>query len=191
MKYLKLFEGYQSESEVAEICKKWGIENWSLEGGLVNVDGDVNLSDKGLRKLPLKFGTVTGYFNCSSNNLRSLVGCPNRVGGGFDFSNNSLTSLEGCPRSVGYRFWCSNNNIREFTGIKYIGSKLYCGSNPISKIWDIISPTREWNEDQMDLFEDLSVIQDDGEAVAIDRLNFFLDEIGRPTVKKVDGYINI
>jgi len=33
MKYLKLFEGYQSESEVSEICKKLGIENWPLVGG--------------------------------------------------------------------------------------------------------------------------------------------------------------
>jgi len=43
----------------------------------------------------------------------------------------------------------------------------------------------------MDLFEDLSIIQDDGEAVAIDRLNFFLEEIGLEPVEKVDGYINI
>jgi len=191
MKYLKLFEGYQSESEVAKICEQYGIKNWSLERGLVDVDGNVNLIGKGLTELPLKFGEVTGYFDCSRNNLTSLEGCPIRVGDYFSCNENKLTSLEGCPRSVGGSFYCEDNNIREFTGIKYISGWLYCFSNPIGNIWDIISPNLEWDEDQMDLFDDLYIIQDDGEAVAIDRLNFFLEEIGLDPVEKVDGYINI
>ena len=191
MKYLKMFEGYQSESEVAEICEEFGIENWSLEGGLVNVDDDVYLSCCKLTELPLKFGVVTGYFDCSNNNLTSLEGCPLRVGGNFSCSNNNIKSLEGCPKYVGGNFLCSFNNIREFIGIKYIEEALWCYGNPIWNIWDIISPDEEWNEDKMDLFDDCSVIQDDGEAVAIDRLNFFLEEIGLEPVDGVDGYINI
>ena len=191
MKYLKLYENYQSESEVSEICKEFGIKNWYLEGELVNVDDDVNLCKKGLTELPLKFGVVTGHFLCNSNNLTSLEGCPLRVSGSFTCRRNNLTSLEGCPKYVGRDFWCTNNNIREFTGVKYIEEHLWCGGNPIWNIWEIISPHKKWDEDQMDLFEDLSVIQDDGEAVAIDRLNFFLEEIGLKPVEKVRGYINI
>ena len=177
--------------KIEKICDKFGIENWSLEGGLVNVDGDVDLYDKELTHIPLKFGKVTGDFKCSNNNLTSLEGCPVRVGGGFDCGNNKLTSLVGCPKSVGRRLWCHNNYIREFTGIKYIDLTLNCSGNPIGNIWRIISPDWKWDEEHMDLFEDISVIQDDGEAVAIDRLNFFLEEIGLPTVDGVDGYINI
>ena len=192
MRYLKMFEGYQSESEVAKICKEFGIRNWSLERGLVNVDGSVDLSHFGLTHIPLKFGIVTGYFDCSNNNLTSLEGCPLRVGGYFSCSWNRLTSLEGCPKYVGDDFWCQSNNIREFTGIKYIEEKLWCGGNPIGNIWWIIrSPEWKWDEDQMVLFDDCSIIQDDGEAVAIDRLNFFLEEIGLQPVEKVKGYINI
>ena len=120
MKYLKMFEGYQSESEVEEICKQYGIQNWSLEGGLVNVQGNVDLYNKGLTHIPLKFGVVTGSFECSVNKLTSLEGCPLRVGGNFSCYNNKLTSLEGCPKYVGDDFYCGLNNIREFTGIKYI-----------------------------------------------------------------------
>jgi len=140
MKYLKMFEGHQSESEVAKICRRYRIRNWSLVDGLVNVDGDVHLDNIGLTELPLKFGTVTGTFDCRwnnlmslvgcpnrvggsfhcSNNLRSLVGCPNRVGGNFNCSGNKLSSLEGCPKYVGSDFYCQWNNIREFDGIKYI-----------------------------------------------------------------------
>ena len=191
MRYLKLFEGYQSESEVSEICDEFGIENWSLERGLVNVDGYVDLRYRGLTELPLKFGSINSYFQCNDNNLTSLVGCPIRVGGYFFCNDNKLTSLEGCTKYVGGNFWCERNNIREFTGIKYIEGKLYCGGNPIFNIWEIISPDRKWDEDKMDLFEDISVIQDDGEAVAIDRLNFFLEEIGLEPVEGVQGYINI
>ena len=191
MRYLKLFEGYQSESEVSEICERYDIEDWSLERGLVNVYGSVDLFNNGLTELPLKFGVVTGCFDCSHNNLTSLDGCPLRVGGYFACSNNNLTSLEGCPKYVGGNFWCKCNNIREFTGIRYIEGELFCPRNPIWNIWEIISPEGKWDEDQMDLFEDCSIIQDDGEAVAIDRLNFFLEEIGLEPVEKVDGYINI
>ena len=185
----RVFENYQSESEVARICEEYGIRNWSLERGLVNVQGSVDLRDRVLTHIPLKFGIVTGYFWCNMNNLTSLEGCPLRVGSSFDCDD--LTSLEGCPKYVGDSFWCVDNNIREFTGIKYIEERLLCYSNPIGNIWDIISPEGKWDEDQMDLFEDLSVIQDDGEAVAIDRLNFFLEEIGLEPVDGVRGYINI
>ena len=139
MKYLKLFESYQSESEVDKICEKLGIENWSLERGLVNVDGDVDLYGRKLTELPLKFGTVTGYFDCGWNKLTSLEGCPLRVGSWFYYNGNKLTSLVGCPRSVGSSFHCENNNIREFTGIGYIGGRLYCDGNPIWDIWTFLS----------------------------------------------------
>ena len=186
-----MFEGYQSEREVREICEKFYISDWSLEQGLVNVYGSVDLFNNGLTELPLKFGVVTGYFDCGWNKLTSLEGCPLRVGRSFYCSSNNLTSLDGCPKYVGGDFRCQMNNIREFTGIKYIEGELWCVDNSIGYIWNIISPNRKWDEDQMDLFEDCSIIQDDGEAVAIDRLNFFLEEIGRPTVEGVDGYINL
>jgi hypothetical protein len=190
MKYIKLFENHQSESEVAKICKKYGIRNWSINSdGLVDVDGSVFLNR--LTKLPLQFGRVTGNFRCHGNRLTTLKGCPHTVDYWFDCRDNKLTSLEFCPRSVGGNFYCPNNNIREFTPLKYIGGSFLCYDNPIFNIWKIISPDWKWNEEKMDYFEDLYIIQDDGESVAIDRLNFFLEEIGKKPVKKVKGYINI
>jgi hypothetical protein len=193
MRYLKLFEGYQSESEVAKICDKYGIENWSINSdGLVDVDGSVFLNHKRLTKLPLKFGKVTGDFSCVRNKLTTLKGCPNTVDGYFSCNYNNLTSLEFCPRRVGGEFCCARNNIREFSGPKYIGDGFFCHTNPIENIWNIINPVDDrWDEDLMEFFEDCSIIHDDGQSVAIDRLNFFLEEIGRKTVEKVDGYINI
>jgi hypothetical protein len=202
MKYIKLFEGYKSESEVREICKKYGIKNWSINSdGLVDVNGNVDLSFEKLTELPLQFGKVTGSFDCSDNRLTTLKGSPNTVDSWFDCRDNKLTSLEFCPRSVGTNFYCGWNKIREFTGLKYIGGYFYCSAlvhqhyrftgNPIQNIWDIISPDQKWDEEKMEFFEDCSIIHDNGESVAIDRLNFFLEEIGLKPVEKVDGYINI
>jgi hypothetical protein len=116
MKHLKLFES-MTEIEVEKICKKYNITNWTLNpDGTVDVDGDVYLSLKGLSKLPLKFGRVTGYFDCSDNQLTSLEGCPTQIGGGFYCYYNNLTSLEGCPTEIGGDFYCSDNNLTSLKG---------------------------------------------------------------------------
>jgi hypothetical protein len=199
MRYLKLFENHQTEAEVAEICQRYGIENWTLNSdGLVDVDGNVDLSECMLTKLPLKFGHVTGYFycadnllttlegaphtvvnffNCQSNQLTSLEGAPHTVGSGFQCENNNLTSLEFAPKSVGSNFWCRFNNIRSFEGLVNIGGDFYCADNPLEKIWNIINPIdNKWDNDKMDFFNDLDIIR--GEEIVLDRLNFFLSEIG-------------
>ena len=84
--------------------------NWSKNAdGSYNVDGDVELSHRGLKELPFRFGLVTGYFSCSHNQLASLEGSPDSVGGNFYCSDNQLTNLEGAPNSVGGNFSCYDN----------------------------------------------------------------------------------
>ena len=41
----------------------------------------------------------------------------------------------------------------------------------------------------MEFFNDLDIIR--GEEIAIDRFNFFLEEIGKEPVESVEGYKNI
>ena len=60
----------ESKEDIDSICKKFGIRNYTInEDSTVDVDWDVNLYDKGLTKLPLKFGKVSGYFDCQYNKL--------------------------------------------------------------------------------------------------------------------------
>lgn len=169
MKYLKLYEGFQSEEEVSKICKKFGIKNWSVNSeGLVDVNGDVNLISRGLDKIPLRFGSVTGDFHCT---------------------NNRFTSLEGCPRSVGGDFYCSYNQLTSFEGPRYIERDFLCDDNPIFSVWEIISPDWKWDSSIMDLFNDYDALR--GNDIVLDRFNEFLEEIGLEPVQKVDGYNNI
>ena len=100
----------ESLEDIDSICKKYGIENYTIKDGLVNVDGGVilydcpiqqvaryggrNLRKRKLTKLPLKFGEVSGNFDCSYN---------------------QLTSLEGAPEVVEKNFYCSLINSPSIT----------------------------------------------------------------------------
>jgi hypothetical protein len=83
--------------------------------GEVNVAGDVDLWNKQLTKLPVKFGAVGGHFACHSNQLTSLQGAPRLTDGNFYCLNNQLTSLEGVHKII-----------------KIINGAIYLYENPIT-----------------------------------------------------------
>tara|TARA_X000000368_G_scaffold134953_1_gene105932 strand:+ start:11554 stop:11979 length:426 start_codon:yes stop_codon:yes gene_type:complete len=83
-------------NHIKSICKKYNITNYTIkDDGVVDVNGSVYFYDKGLYKLPLKFGKVTGNFSCAFNNLTSLSGCPKWVGGDFFCHGNKIKELNG------------------------------------------------------------------------------------------------
>jgi len=159
MRYLKRFN--ESKEDIDSICRKYSIVNYNInKDGLVDVEGDVDLYNKGLTKLPLKFGYVSGYFNCNnnqltslegspqsvgedfyciSNQLTSLKGGPQSVGGYFECRRNKLTSLEGSPKSVGSEFYCSENELTSLEGCtENIAGSFNCDGNPIYKWWEMV-----------------------------------------------------
>jgi len=98
--------------------------------GSYDVDGDVNLVNLKLVKLPLKFNHVSGYFWCDNNHLTSLEGAPETVGGSFWCHNNQFTTLEGAPKTVGGGFWCHNNQFTTLEGApKTVGGNFWCDNN--------------------------------------------------------------
>ena len=113
MKYLNLFENFE---DIHKICSEYGIENYTINGdGSIDVDGNVNLSERGLTKLPLKFNNVSHSFSCNSNNLTTLEGSPKSVGGDFYCNHNGLTTLEFSPQSCG-GFYFKYNPIYDKLG---------------------------------------------------------------------------
>lgn len=95
----------------------------------VDVDGDVNLSDKGIKNMPIKFREVKGNFNISVNRLETLENMPIRVGGDFDVSTNLLKSLIGCPNDIGGDLDATKNNIKDTNGIGDVSGKILLDSN--------------------------------------------------------------
>jgi len=154
---IKLFEQFNNEQEIIDICKKYNIKRYTInDDGSIDVDGDVDLYKMNLNKLPIKFNKVNGYFSCSWNVLTSLEGCPNitnsnfscsynnltsldgspnKVGWNFDCSSNQLTSLEGCPMEVDVDFICYNNNLTSLEGCPLrVSGTLSCINNKITTL---------------------------------------------------------
>jgi hypothetical protein len=133
MIWVKLFEDF---SETDAICRKYGIENYTINpDGTVDVDDDVDLYGKGLKELPLKFGEVGGHFSCSNNRLTTLEGSPKEVGGNFFCQYNQLTTLEGAPKLVGDDFVCINNQLTTLEGApEVVVDSFYCGYNQLTTL---------------------------------------------------------
>ena len=131
MRYIKPFNENINSSEIEAICEKYNIKNYIInEDGSIDVDGNVDLYDKKLKVLPLKFRKVSGYFKCSFNELTSLKGSPQSVGGWFDCNDNQLTSLEGAPQSIGGDFFCCGNQLTSLEGgPQSVGGDFSCVSN--------------------------------------------------------------
>ncbi len=124
---------------IEEICEKYNIRNYTInEDGSIDVDDYVNLADRYLTELPLKFNKITYWFSCSNNELTSLEGSPKLVGEGFYCNDNDLTSLEHSPEYVGGSFYCSNNKL---TSLEHspgkVGSDFYCSYNEITDLYSI------------------------------------------------------
>ena len=131
-------EQKEREEKAEEIKAKEWIEEFEKKpnvmknhDGSYNVDGNVNLSQKNIKKLPVKFNIVKGSFLCYNNYLTSLEGAPNKVGGTFTCWNNQLTSLEGAPKEVGGDFWCGYNQLTSLEDApKEVGENFECHNNP-------------------------------------------------------------
>ncbi len=60
MKYLRLFESFEN---IDEICKKYNITNYTInKDGTIDVNNYVDLENKKLKKLPLNFNKINGWF---------------------------------------------------------------------------------------------------------------------------------
>ena len=113
-------------NSIHDICKRYNITNYTINGdGSIDVNGDVDLYNKGFVELPLTFNKVTGCFDCGYNNLTTLEGCPRWVGGFFYCSRNRLSSLEFSPDYVGDYFECTGNDLTDNYCDTEIGGYFY------------------------------------------------------------------
>ncbi|MCK9477055.1 MAG: hypothetical protein M0R46_14105 [Candidatus Muirbacterium halophilum] len=186
MKYLKNFNENINSSEIKAICKKYNIKNYTInDDGSIDVDGEVDLYNKKLKALPLKFRKVSGNFDCGYNKLTSLKGSPQSIGGYFSCCDNQLTSLVGAPKRVGGIFWCNSNNLKNIDYLPKYYKELSISHNPITKIIKLITTSNVYgwitNREDKDLimdFIDREIIQQD--KLLVNRLVEFLDDIGKP-----------
>jgi hypothetical protein len=166
----------------------YGNRLTSLEGCPKSVGGDFYCYYNYLTNLEGCPKSVGGDFYCYGNRLTSLEGCSKSVGGNFICGSNRLMNLEGCPKWVGGSFYCRDNKIETFEGLDFIhigdsiGWSFYCDENPIYKVWRLFK-----DHTKFEFFNDCDPIREN-RVIILDRLNFFLDYIGKDTVTEVEGY---
>ena len=134
---------------ISLICKQYGINNYTINpDGSIDVDGSVNLYNKGLTELPLIFNRVTGVFDCGNNRLTTLKGCPRWVGDYFRCNYNNLTSLKFSPDYVGGDFYCRKNNLTDNYCETEIGEDFYTSLKQDGLIFDYSRATNynEWRK---------------------------------------------
>jgi len=249
IKNFNLFkESVDNISEIHRICKKYSIENYTINDDLsIDVDGDVDLSNSNIMKIPLNFREVSGTFNISKNlqitslkgspkivgsfycwecNLESLEFGPEIVNGSYNVFKNRLTSLKGGPKEVynfhcnknlltslefapkkvinefdcsynqltslehspeySKSFYCKDNKITNFRGLGKVEDYFNCNDNPVYEIWKLFR-----DEEWLDYFDGI-IIDDDGvPSIFINRLNDFLLNMGKKSVKDVPGYVSL
>lgn len=114
---------------------------YDLPDGFV-IKGDLNISGRGLTKLPdLSKVIVKGDFDCHDNALTTLEGAPQKVSGDFICSDNYLTTLKGAPQIIGKGFYCSRNRLTSLEGApQKVGGDFYCRHNQLETL--IGSPQR-------------------------------------------------
>ena len=96
---------------------EYQIDNYVINEDLtVDVNGNVNFSNKNLIDIPIKFNIVNGIFDCSKNHITNLKNSPNKVYK-FICSNNELSNLENGPVEVLYEYDCSCNKITSLSNM--------------------------------------------------------------------------
>ncbi len=167
-------------SEVHNLCRKYVIKDYTINDGLVSVNGDVNLYNKQLTEIPIRFKEVTGHFDFGRNSLTSLKNCPETVGDGFYCGHNQLTSLEGCPEYVSGNFWCDYNQITSFDGLpEFFERTIGLYGNPVDEIYKL------FNRDPRCIYwiREFGVIQ--GDEVVRDRLEEVFHTLGMDIPKNI------
>ena len=139
-----LYESILSSTNAgkASIIKAWldehNIKNYTInDKGEIDVDGNVNLINCGLREFPsyIQFGTVKGNFFCNNNYITTLKGAPKKVGGDFECSYSELTTLKGAPKEVGGDFECSFNSLISLEGAPNVVDGYFdCSHNKIESL---------------------------------------------------------
>lgn len=130
----------KSKVDIVSWLKFYQIHNTQLieneeYGYTVDVSGSVNLFEKDLKKIEVKFNTINGAFDCSMNELTTLNGSPHEVNGNFHCYSNLLTSLVDGPQYVSDNYLCFANKITCLLGApKKIYKDFDCSFNQIKSL---------------------------------------------------------
>jgi hypothetical protein len=126
-------------TEAQEFLRRLGVPFVKLEDGRLDVRGNLDISRKGLRRLPDLSNVIVRWdFDCSNNPLENLMGAPSYIGKNCDVSNCGLKTLEGTLHTVGERFDCSNNQLSDLIGgPRKVGGQYWASYNLLTTFYGL------------------------------------------------------
>jgi hypothetical protein len=159
----------------------------SFEHGPTYVGGNIDAFSTGIKSLKGLLDVINNL-DLSSSRLTSLKNSPKIINGHFDVSSNKLDSFEGIENTIfnGVYLDLRFNNISSFDFFPIIDNKrVHLESNPIETIWDLFKDLSK-----IELFNDYDPIRiiDGNRYIILDRLNSFLEDVGKEPVSEVKGY---
>jgi len=136
VKITNMNEQLKTKHEITAWLDQMEVGDYELHshaehGFVVDVMRSVDLSNKELHFIPVKFRNVSGFFDCSYNNLSSLENTPDVTELSFDCSDNKLLNLQHCPLIVKRSFFCCANQLTNFSFFpQTVVDAFFCHNNP-------------------------------------------------------------
>ena len=155
-----------TKEQIDKICKEYNITDYTINNDMsIDVNNNINLQLNTLEVLPIIFNKVNGSFFCELNNLNTLKYSPKYIEGNFNLAFNNIKTFEHFPEVEG---------------------DIIFDHNPIEELWFLFL-----DKNHIPYFNELDIIQENGEVVILDRLNYFLTDIGEHEIIKeqIEKYI--
>ena len=152
----------------------------SLKGSPKIVESTFFCGNNLLKSLEYSPEYIGHSFYCGRNQLKTLEYFPKYVGRKIECNSNGLQSLKGVENDTFHSFECVDNNIRSFKYYpKKISNRKSFFNNPIAIFYPVFKK-REY----IDYFNELDIIRENETVVILDRLNYFLMDIGEREIPK-------
>lgn len=211
MKNIQSYKLFESKTpSLKGLCSKY-ITNgkYTIDNDIVNSDNNLTVVVYGLNEIPIKFGKVNTMF--LESDVSTLINSPEIITHAFNIMRcKNIKSLLDGPKYIG-NFYHIMSDLNSLEGIskplksEYILNTGWEGK--ISKVLDLFLPNNSEysgksksgeyiismdprsdimsSYDMIMLFNDYDPLRENNE-LSLDRLNGFLNEIGKKTVKKID-----
>jgi hypothetical protein len=163
-------------TNIEQICRELNISNFTINDDFtVDVNGNVDLSGKGLTEIPLQFNRVEGDFNVSHNKLTSLKNSPTFCMS-YNCYDNLLTSFEGISENIGESLVCHHNQFYSFNYLNCIPRRIVFPEN-LNYLFSLFG----YRINLIEVFNDYDIIrapEEDGELprLRVVNLNSFLND---------------
>lgn len=184
-----------SKIEIKNWLDNIGIKNYHINDDLtVDVNGNVNLNDKNLNKIPIQFGIVKGCFFSVNNTLDSLKGLPKEIHGFLALKNTNITivDINNLPMYVSSFILIENKQNQPIKSEK--GSILECLSHKTILV-NLYKELREDQEENSSLnkiknsfHQNMELIQKLDPQLPIKEIKLWFDEIEKDSIFYSDNF---